>query len=377
MSLPLEGLLVVSLEQAVAAPYCSMRFADAGARVIKIEREEGDFARRYDSLVKGESAYFSWLNRGKESLVLNVKEAADTDLMHRLLTRADVFIQNLRPGAVEALGFGVADLAERYPRLISINITGYGDSGPLKDMKAYDLLVQAESGLAAITGRPEGPGRVGVSVCDIATGLYAYSAAMEALFARERTGRGQSIQASLFHSMADWMSVPYLQCRYGGKEPQRVGLNHPTIAPYGAYPCADGDLLLISIQNEREWARLCGEILEDAAIATDPRFDSMTNRVANRPALDSIIEARFGRESRGELSAKLLAAGIAFGAVNGVQGLVEHPQLRVLDVTLANGETAELIAPPTWSSEGAPSFGPVPGIGQHSAAIRSEFAASD
>ena len=376
MSLPLQGLLVVSLEQAVAAPYCSMRFADAGARVIKIEREEGDFARRYDSLVKGESAYFSWLNRGKESLVLNVKERADTDLLHRVLAQADVFIQNLRPGAAEALGFGVEALAERYPRLIAINITGYGDSGPLKDMKAYDLLVQAESGLAAITGRPEGPGRVGVSVCDIATGLYAYSAAMEALFARERTGRGQSIQASLFHSMADWMSVPYLQFRYGGKEPQRVGLNHPTIAPYGAYPCADGELLLISIQNEREWGRLCSDILEDAGIAVDPRFDSMPNRVANRPALDIIIEARFARESRGDLSAKLLQAGIAFGAVNGMQGLVDHPQLRVLDVTLANGETAELIAPPTASSEGPPSLGPVPAIGEHSAAIRSEFAVS-
>ena len=373
MTLPLAGLLVVSLEQAVAAPYCSMRFADAGARVVKIERADGDFARKYDNLVKGESAYFSWLNRGKESLVLDIKTEPDQALMWAMLEKADVFIQNLRPGAAEALGFGEDDLAARFPNLISVSISGYGDTGPLKDMKAYDLLVQAESGLASITGGPDGPGRVGVSVCDIATGMYAYSGALEALFARERHGGGGRVRASLFHSMADWMSVPYLQFRYGGKEPRRVGLNHPTIAPYGAYPCADGDLLLISIQNEREWARLCERILGDAALAADSRFNTMSGRVANRPALDTIIEARFGRQSRHDLSALLLEAGIAFGAVNDVKGFAEHPQLRVIDVTLANGETVDLIAPPTWSPQDGAALGPVPALGEHSAAIRSEF----
>lgn len=376
MPLPLDGLLVVSLEHAVAAPYCSMRFADAGARVIKVERESGDFARHYDQLVKGESAYFSWLNRGKESLVLDIKTPDDGDLLHSLLGKADVFIQNLRPGAAEKLGFGSEDLIERYPKLISINISGYGDTGPLKDMEAYDLLVQAESGLAAITGLPEGPGRVGVSVCDIATGLYAYSAAMEALFARERTGRGQVIQASLFHSMADWMTVPYLQYRYGGKEAKRIGLNHPTIAPYGAFACADGELLLISIQNEREWRRFCKQILEDESIADDPRFRTMVDRVANRDALDGIISVRFESGTRSALSENLLSADIAFGAVNDVRGLAAHPQLRVLAVTLANGEEAELIAPPTTASGHDVVFGPVPSVGQHTSDIRREFSSA-
>lgn len=371
---PLSGLLVVSLEQAVAAPYCSMRFADAGARVIKIERSEGDFARRYDALVMGESAYFVWLNRGKESLCLDIKAKDDAALLHSILQKADVFIQNLAPGAAERAGFGSAAMRKANPRLITVDISGYGEDGPYRDMKAYDLLVQAESGLASVTGRPEGPGRVGVSVCDIATGLYAYSAVMEALYQRERTGEGAALKASLFDSMADWMTVPYLQKRYGGKEPQRLGLNHPSIAPYGAYPCADGLLLLISIQNEREWRLLCSNFMEDESLAEDPRYATMVARVENRLSLDQQVAERFATLSSDEAARILKHSAIAFGRVNSIDGLIEHPQLRVRDVALPSGERVELIAPPTRRGDDPTAFEAIPAIGEHSEQIRAEFA---
>ncbi len=257
---PLDNILVVALEQAVAAPYCTAKFADAGARVIKIERPEGDFARRYDKYVKGLATYFVWLNRGKESIVLDIKAADDAALLHRILAKADVFIQNLAPGAAARAGFGAESLRAHYPRLVTCDISGYGEDGPYRDMKAYDLLVQAESGLASVTGGPEGPGRVGVSVCDIATGLAAYSAILEALYERERTGRGSGVALSLFDVMADWMSVPLLQYLHSGTAPARVGMNHPSIAPYGAYP-TQGEPIVISIQNEREWRAFCEGVL--------------------------------------------------------------------------------------------------------------------
>jgi crotonobetainyl-CoA:carnitine CoA-transferase CaiB-like acyl-CoA transferase len=258
---PLEGLLVVSLEQAVAAPTCSQKLADAGARVIKVERREGDFARGYDTAAAGLSSYFVWLNRGKESIALDIKDAADKSLLARLVARADVFIQNLAPGALARAGFGSAALRARHKRLITVDISGYGEEGDYARMKAYDLLVQAESGLASVTGHPAGPGRVGVSVVDIATGMNAHAAVLEALIARGITGRGTGIAVSLFDAMADWMNVPLLFLEGTGRAPERVGLAHPSICPYGAFATSDGALVLVSVQNEREWAGFCARFL--------------------------------------------------------------------------------------------------------------------
>ena len=249
---PLDGILVVALEQAVAAPYCSSRLADAGARVIKIERPEGDFARGYDRAVHGESSYWVWINRGKESIALNLKDSEDLQLLQSMLAKADVFIQNLAPGATDRLGIGSSTLRERHPKLITCDISGYGDDGRFFGLKAYDLLVQAESGLVSISGAPGEWGRIGVSVCDITAGMNALIGIQQALLQRQITGEGSSVKVSLFGSAAELMSVPYLQTRYGGKAPARVGLKHPTIAPYGAFTCADGRDIVISIQNERE-----------------------------------------------------------------------------------------------------------------------------
>ena len=368
----LEGILVVTLEQAVAAPYASSRLADAGARVIKLEREEGDFARRYDACVHGESAYFVWLNRGKESVRFDLKDDRDKALLRRMLARADVFIQNLAPGAAARAGFASADLRSEFSRLITCDISGYGEEGPFRDMKAYDLLVQAESGLANITGTPESPGRVGVSVCDIACGMYAHQAILQALFARERTGRNRGVQVSLYGAMADWMNVPYLQHHYGGKTPGRPGLNHPTIAPYGAYECGDGKPVLISIQNEREWRSLCENLLGDAEIADDPRFATNPDRVANRPALDAIIYNVFGRAPREEIIAKLEAAKVAYGRLSSLDDLVDHPQNRFIEVKTSAGDV-QVLAPPPIAVGEPESYGPVPALGEHDEAVRAEF----
>lgn len=370
---PLEGLLVVALEQAVAAPMCSVRLADAGARVIKIERAEGDFARGYDKLVKGESAYFVWLNRGKESIALDLKQEPDRALLARMLAKADVFIQNLAPGAAGRLGFGAAELRRRHPRLTTVSISGYGESGPYAERKAYDLLVQAESGLCFVTGRPEGPGRVGVSVCDIATGLYAYQAVLEALLARGSTGEGREIKVSLFDSMAEWMSVPYLQTVYGGRQPQRVGLAHPSITPYGVFAASDGELL-ISIQNEREWRRLAAEVLRKPELLDDPRLADSSTRTANRAYCDGLVADAFGRETLAVLTRRLDAAEIAYGLVNDVHGLARHPQLRRVEVGTPGGPV-ETVAPPAQVAGLDPMFGPVPSVDQHGAALRREFAA--
>jgi itaconate CoA-transferase len=365
----LDGILVVALEQAVAAPYCTSRLADAGARVIKIEREGGDFARHYDRVVHGESAYFVWLNRGKESVVLDVKDDADRALLARMVARADVFIQNLAPGAAARLGFGADDLRAKYPRLITCSVTGYGEDGPYARMKAYDLLVQAESGLSSITGTPEGMARVGVSVADIAAGQQAHAAILEALIARERTGEGRRIDISLFAAMADWMTVPLLHFDYGGKAPARTGLNHPSIAPYGAYPYRDG-VVLISIQNEREWRSFCAGVLNDAAIAADPRFRDNTARVEHRGALDAIVAGVFEALDRAALTKRLDAAGTAYGMVNGVDGLSQHPQLSRIRVETPTGPV-DMPAPPARGRDFAP--GPVPEVGRHTDAIRREF----
>ncbi|MCV2864099.1 CaiB/BaiF CoA transferase family protein [Albidovulum sediminicola] len=368
----LSGITVVALEQAVAAPYASGRLADAGARVIKIEREEGDFARGYDALVKGESAYFVWLNRGKESIRLDVKNAQDRTILERMIAGADVFIQNLAPGAAARLGFGAEALLAKYPRLICCSISGYGEDGPYRDQKAYDLLIQAESGLCAINGTEEGAARVGVSVCDIAAGMTAFQAILQALFARERTGKGRAIEVSLFHAMADWMNVPYLQTRYGGKKPARVGLKHPTIAPYGAYQCADGKAVLISIQNEREWQRLCAEVLGQPELAKDPRFVTNSLRVANRPELERIVTPVFAAEPREAMIARLTQAGIAFGRLSDLDDLLAHPQNRLITVQTNAGEI-EMLAPGAVVRGKTPRYGRVPALGEHDASLREEF----
>jgi crotonobetainyl-CoA:carnitine CoA-transferase CaiB-like acyl-CoA transferase len=369
----LDGILVVCLEQAVAAPYASSRLADAGARVIKVERPEGDFARGYDQLVKGESAYFVWLNRGKESVCLDLKQDADRAVLAAMIAKADVFIQNLAPGAIERLGFGIEKLRAAHPDLVTCSISGYGEEGPYRDLKAYDLLVQAESGLSSITGNEQGPARVGVSVADIAAGMTAFQGVMTALFARTRTGQGQHVAVSLYHALADWMNVPYLQYAYGGKVPARSGLNHPTIAPYGAYPCRDGKAVLVAIQNEREWPVFCRQVLERPEIAEDRRFDRNTGRVANRPALDEIIHAVFGGIERDEAVARLERARIAYGRVSTLEDLATHPQNRYLTVDSPAGPV-RVLAPGAIFDGRLPSAGPVPALGQDTARVVEEFA---
>ena len=371
----LAGITVLALEQAVAAPYCTSRLADAGARVIKVERAEGDFARGYDRAAKGMSSYFAWLNRGKESLAADIKAPADAALLHRILSRADVFVQNLLPGAAARAGFGSDELRARHPRLVTVDISGYGDEGPYAAMKSYDMLVQAETGLASITGGPEAPARVGVSVCDIAAGMYAHQAVLEALIRRGRTGEGASIKVSLFDGMADWMAVPLLFSDYGPGAPRRVGLSHPSVAPYDPFPSADGTPVLISIQNDREWQRFCAEVLELPGLAADPDFATNVQRVANRARMDAIIREGFARHGTEALCARLLAAGIAFARVNSVADFSRHPQLRRVRVQTPAGEIALPAPPPVVDGERAPALGPVPALDAHGEAIRREFGA--
>ena len=371
MTADLAGLVVVAVEQAVAAPYCTARLADAGARVIKVERPEGDFARRYDRYVHGESAYFVWLNRGKESCRLDLKDEADRELLAAMIARADVLVQNMGPGVMARFGFASAELRARHPRLVTCDVTGYGTDGPFATQKAYDLLVQAESGLASVNGGPEGPARVGVSVADIACGMNAFAGILQALVARGVTGTGRGVEVSLFHSLADWMNVPDLQHRYGGHTPARLGLHHPTIAPYGAYACRDG-VLLLAIQNEAEWRRFGAEVLGDAALVDDPRFATNPDRVANRGELDRRIEARLADREREAVVAILAEAGIAYGRLSTLADLAHHPQRRDLPLATPAGEIS-FLAPPVMG-EGAPTaVGPVPALGAHDDAIRREF----
>ena len=368
----LDGLLVISLEQAVAAPYAASRLADAGARVIKVERPEGDFARGYDADANGHSSYFVWLNRGKESVALDLKQPDDLQIFKQMLSKADVFIQNLMPGALDRLGVSMADLRQDDPRLITCDISGYGASGPFAQMKAYDFLVQAEVGLAQITGAPEEPGRVGVSICDIAAGMTAHAAILQALVARAKTGEGRAIEVSLFHALADWMNVPYLQHHYGGREIRRPGLHHPTIAPYGAYRCGDDRMLLISIQNEREWLRLCSDVLDQPDLPQNPKFDSNVHRVKNRTSLDAIMNGVFNQYSIDKIAEKLQAAQIAFGRLNDMDVFTQHPQNRFVSVRTSSGDV-QLLSPGAIVNGILPRLGDVPDLGQHSAAIRTEF----
>lgn len=370
---PLTGLLVVALEQAVAAPYCSSRLADGGARVIKIERPEGDFARGYDTAANGLSTYFVWLNRGKESLVADIKDPDDAALLHRILKKADVFIQNLAPGAAARAGFGSALLRERYPRRITVDISGYGPGNSYTDMKAYDLLVQAETGLAGLTGLPAGPGRVGVSVCDIACGMSAHAAILEALLARSISGEGASIETNLFAGMADWMNVPLLYFEGTGSEPKRAGLAHPSICPYGAFSTKDEKLVLISIQNEREWAKFCKFVMDDADLTLRPGYENNNVRVRNRDNVDAHVASILGGLSRDELESRFRSAGTAYGFVNALPDVVMHPALRRTNVATPNGPVS-IVSPPSTRNGEPPALGPVPSVGEHSQEIRREFA---
>jgi len=374
--LPLSGITVVSLEQAVAAPFATRQLADLGARVIKVERPgAGDFARGYDTSVHGNSSYFVWLNRSKESLTLDLKAPSGQEILHTLLADADVFVQNLAPGAVDRLGFGVDDLAARYPRLIPCTISGYGTSGPWADRKAYDLLVQCQTGLVSLTGSADESARVGVSIADISAGMYAYSGILAALYTRSTTDTVRAVEVSLFESLAEWMSQPAYYTRYGGTQPPRIGTQHATIAPYGAYAAADGKDVLFSVQNEREWDALCVHFLDRPDLVDDPRFASGSDRVAHRDELNAIIATRFSRSDSADIMKLLEEIGIANAGVNSVAEFLAHPVLhgrgRWRDVAVP-GASVEALLPPVDLAGIVPRMDPVPAVGEHTSSILAE-----
>jgi itaconate CoA-transferase len=366
--LPLEGITVIAVEQAVAAPFCSSRLADAGAHVIKVERPEGDFARAYDAAVKGQSSYFVWLNRGKDSVVIDLATKEGRANLEALIAGADVLIQNLKPGSMDKLGFSLERVRKDYPKLICCTITGYGDDGPYAQRKAYDMLIQAESGLASITGGPEGPSRVGISVVDIATGATAHAAILEALFARSRSGRGADIRISMFDVMADWLAVPLLNSE-AGNPPLRMALAHPSIAPYGAFRSKDGKNILISIQSEREWKKLCADVLGQPDLPSDPRFANMVERVRNRALTDKTVGDIFASMNRDELLKRLSDADIAFAEVNTLADLAVHPHLRRIEVDTPGG-LVNYPAPAAIVVDQPRRYGAVPGIGERIGAAK-------
>jgi itaconate CoA-transferase len=372
--LPLSGITVVSIEQAVAAPFATRQLADLGARVIKVERPgQGDFARRYDTTVHGESSYFVWLNRSKESITLDLKSEPGRTVLERLLAGADVFVQNLAPGAADRMGLGAPTLAQRFPSLIPCSITGYGSSGPWADRKAYDLLVQCQTGLVSLTGNEHGSARVGVSIADIAAGMYAYSGILTALFTRATSGSVRAVEVSLFEALAEWMSQPAYYTRHGGTQPPRIGTHHATIAPYGAYHAADGREVLLTVQNEREWSALCEQFLERPDLVDDPRFATTSDRVAHRAELNAVVAARFGELDSGQAMDLLNRIGIANAGVNDVTDFLAHPALearsRWRQVTVPGGATVPALLPPVDLAGLTPRMGPVPAVGEHTEAI--------
>jgi len=376
-SLPLSGITVVSVEQAVAAPFATRQLADLGARVVKVERPGGgDFARRYDTTVHGESSYFVWLNRSKESVTLDLKSERGRQALERLLGGADVFVQNLAPGAAARLGLDAAALGGRHPSLIPCTITGYGSSGPWADRKAYDLLVQCQTGLVSLTGTAAEPARAGVSIADIAAGMYAYSGILTALFTRATTGVARAVEVSLFEALAEWMSQPAYYTRYGGVQPPRIGTHHATIAPYGAYPAADGKSVLFSIQNEREWVALCDRFLDQPGLADDPRFRTGSDRVAHRAELDEILVERFARSDSVAVMELLDEAGIANAGVNDVEEFLAHPVLsardRWRDVPTPGGSVRALL-PPVDLAGTTTRMDAVPAVGEHTEKVLAEL----
>ena len=375
-ALPLDGLLVVALEQAVAAPFATRQLADLGARVIKIERAgAGDFARGYDTTVLGQASYFVWLNRGKESVELDVKSDDGRAAMTALLARADVFVQNLAPGAAARLGLGADDLLARHPRLICCSVSGYGPDGPYAGKKAYDLLVQCEAGLLSVTGTPEAPCKAGISVADIAAGMYAYSGVLTALYERERTGRGASFEVSLLDALGEWMSQPYLYTVYGGQEPRRTGARHASISPYGPYRACGGEVF-IGLQNEREWAVLCEKVLGHPELVTDQRFATNPDRVAHDDELTEIIEGVLASMPPDEVVTRLDAAGIASARLRTPSEFAAHPQLasrdRWREADTPAGPVRTLLPPVTVPGREA-AMGAVPAPGQHTDFILAEF----
>ena len=374
---PLKGITVVSLEQAVSAPFCTRQLADYGARVIKIERPgEGDFARRYDGAVNGLSSYFLWLNRSKESVTLDLVQPAARGALDALLSRADVLVQNLGPGAAARLGLDWANLSPRFPRMIVVDISGYGDAGPMSNRKAYDLLVQAESGLLSVTGSEDTPSRCGVSIADIAAGMYAYSGTLMALLHRGRTGHGTRVGVSMLDALSEWMSQPYYFGHYGGAAPPRTGASHPTIAPYGPHRAGDGRDVLFGIQNDREWTRFCAEVLDAPELARDDRFADNPRRVANRAALTRIIERVFAMFTAEEVVQRLDAAAVANGRVNDVHGLASHEQFRARERWRTIGTSAgpiDALLPPADLDGIMPVMGNVPDVGEHTDAVLAEL----
>ena len=354
---PLDGSVVISIEQAVAAPYWTARLADAGARVIKIERREGDFARGYDDAANGLSSYFVWLNRGKESVVLDLNVESARELLAALLKSADVLVQNLKPGSLSRLGFSVERMRTEFPRLICCSISGYGENGPLAQRKAYDLLIQAESGLASITGSSDEPARVGISVVDIATGATAYAAILEAIIERGVSGNGADIQVSMFGVMADWLTVPLLHAE-AGRAPRRIGLAHPSIAPYGVFSSRDGCQILIAIQNEREWQMFCTHVLHDVKKITEAHFATNIARVENRAEVDAHVAAVILSLTRDTVVQRLVAADTAFAEVNDLHALSLHPHMRRITVNT-------LVGPVSYPAPGVSIDGLVRGAGTH------------
>lgn len=380
MTRPLDGITVVSLEQAVAAPFASRQLADLGARVIKIERAEGDFARLYDRTVHGESSYFVWINRGKESVVLDLKTDTGMNALRTLVTHADVFIQNLAPGAVERLGLGPTVAVELNPTLIYASISGYGRGGDYEQKKAYDLLVQCEAGLLSVTGTPAAPAKVGTSVADIAAGMYTYSGILAALIQRGRTGKGDIIDVSMLEALGEWMMQPYLYAEYSGAQALRSGAQHASIAPYGPFITADGTVFF-GIQNEREWVKFCENVLGDDSIAVDQRFDSAANRLAHRAELHAAIDAVLGALPKVEVIARLDASGIANAELRDMRSFSHHPQLaqrnRWREVSLPGGDTARSLLPPVSAGTYEPTMGAVPALGADTERVLAEFGLAD
>ena len=378
---PLEGITIVALEQVIAGPFATRQLAELGARVIKIERPgSGDSARAYDRTVKGQSSHFVWSNRSKESLTLDVKHAAARPILEKLIARADVFVQNLAPGAVERLGLGADELRKRHPALVWCGISGYGPSGPYAAKKAYDLLVQCEAGLLSVTGTAETPCKAGIPVADIASGMYAFSSVLAALLRRMRDGQGATIHVTMLEALGEWMGFPAYFTACGGSPPQRSGAHHATIVPYGPFAAGDGASVFISVQNEREFARFCNGVLGDKALAGDARFASSPARLANRAALHAEIERVFSKLSAAELVRRLEAADIANARLNGMQDFWDHPQLVARGRWTKVGSPGGLIdalKPPFDLSEFEPKMDAVPALGEHTRSLLAELGYDD